>query len=276
MRPHLLVCPGCRTATEDTISVFTLERDGDFLVCRCGRKYPIVEGVPIVGVDISAQSAQGPQLEHVSIYMDAHWAAGSAFVDKIAALPHVPLAVELGCSAGRIVHELCARSDHVVGLEMNVGTIQLARRMLDGEEVAYERRVVGSHYTPARAHTARVDNVTLVCADALDPPLVPKSYDRVVALNLLDSVPRPRQLLLVIDGLCVPGGEIIVSSPYAWQDGIVEEAERLGGADPAAALRAHLASYEILDEAEIPWTLRRDARTEVSYRVHYLRARKGT
>ena len=274
MRPDLLVCPGCRTATDDTISVFTLERDGEFLACQCGRKYPIVDGVPIVGVDVSAQR---PQLEHVSIYMDAHWAGASPLVDRIAALSRVSLAVELGCSVGRIVHELCARADHVVGLEMNVETIKLARRMLDGEEVGYSRRVVGSHYAPARAHTTRVDNYTLVCGDALDPPLIPKSYDRVVALNLLDSVRAPRQLLTVIDGLCAPGGEIIVSSPYAWQDGIVEEAERFGGADPAAALADHLrGGYQILEDTDVSWTLRRDARTEVSYRVHYLRARKGT
>src|SRR5437588_7407305 len=148
MRPHLLVCPGCRSMTEDTVSVFTLEREGEFLACQCGRKYPIVDGVPIVGPDVrdqiaavverdlppevaAALVASGPDdapyprlLEHVSIYMDAHWGGGKdAQVDRIAALPRVPLAVELGCSAGRVVAELCARADHVVGVELNFGTI---------------------------------------------------------------------------------------------------------------------------------------------------------
>jgi hypothetical protein len=108
-------------------------------------------------------------------------------------------------------------------------------------------------------------------------------FDRVIALNMLDSVPHPRQLLSVIDGLCAIGGEIIVSSPYAWQSSVMLEHERFGGADPAAALRTLLtagtglrASYRIEDEAEISWTLRRDARSAVTYRTHYLRARKGT
>jgi len=110
---------------------------------------------------------------------------------------------------------------------------------------------------------------------------VPGIFDRVVALNLLDSVPSPRQLLSVLDGLCAPGGEIIVSSPYAWQSSVLADAERLGGADPAADLAARLADgtglgarYRIEDEAELPWTVRRDARTAVSYLIHYLRARK--
>jgi hypothetical protein len=58
-------------------------------------------------------------------------------------------------------------------------------------------------------------------------------------------------------------------------------AERLGGIDPAADLAAILrdgkelcARYRIEDEAELPWTLRRDARSAITYSIHYLRARK--
>jgi hypothetical protein len=97
----------------------------------------------------------------------------------------------------------------------------------------------------------------------------------VVACNLLDSVADPRQLLVVIDLLCKRGGEIIVTSPYAWQSKIVDEEARLGGADPAGAVRAAFADrYVIEDEADLPWTLRRDARSAVTYTIHYLRARK--
>jgi hypothetical protein len=59
------------------------------------------------------------------------------------------------------------------------------------------------------------------------------------------------------------------------------ETERLGGADPAAALASILrdgtglsARYRIEDEADLPWTLRRDARACASYSIHYVRARK--
>jgi hypothetical protein len=37
----------------------------------------------------------------------------------------------------------------------------------------------------------------------------------------------------VVDGLCAPHGELIVSSPYSWQSTVMEDHERLGGADPA-------------------------------------------
>jgi uncharacterized protein YbaR (Trm112 family)/SAM-dependent methyltransferase len=335
----VLVCPGCRTRTADRLDLRTLEPRGrgDVLVCACGRRYPVVDGVPIVMADPSgylrAEAATvverdlpaevvelliagGPDdapyprlIEHLSLYLDAHWgdraepppdgpggtAAGfglGAIAAKIAerAGHRVELAVELGCSTGRIVAELAAGADRVCGLDLSFGAVRRARRLLDGERVEYARRVVGRRY--AAAHAAAGDRAVpagrrlLVCGDALDPPLVPGVFGRVVALNLLDSVASPRQLLAVLDGLCQPGGEILVSSPYAWQSSVMADHERLGwsaadAADPAAELTALLragtglaARYEIEDEAELPWTLRRDARSVASYSIHYVRARK--
>ncbi|MBA3540926.1 MAG: hypothetical protein H0T79_15040 [Deltaproteobacteria bacterium] len=115
----------------------------------------------------------------------------------------------------------------------------------------------------------------------MDPPLIPGIFERVVALNLLDSVRGPLQLLSVIDALCAPGGEIILASPYAWQSAVMPEDHRFGAADPAAALTAILehgtglgARYRIAEACELPWTLRRDARSAATYCIHYIRAHK--
>ena len=320
MTPDLLVCPGCRTLSGDRLDVSTLDPAGDMLVCECGRRYPIVDDVPIVMTDASTYLrnevativerdmapdvaallvAPGPDeapyprmLEHLSIYLDAHWGdratpprdeafALAPFVERIAALPTVAMAVELGCSVGRVLAELPA--ERAVGLDMHFGAVRRARRLLAGESLTYARREVGRHYSAATTTGKRTADRKVVCADVLDPPLLPDVWDRVIALNMLDSVAHPRQLLSVIDGLCKLGGEIILSSPYAWQSAVLQDHERFGGADPAAALRTLLtegtglrARYRIEDEAEILWTLRRDARSAVTYRTHYIRARKGT
>src|SRR5262249_36515539 len=152
----------------------------------------------------------------------------------------VPLAVELGCSVGRIAKELAAGADRVIGLDLQFGAVRRARRLLDGESLAYCRRVVGRRYTPATIASGKRcgDRVTLVCADALDPPLLPGVFERVVALNLIDSVASPRQLVAVVDTLCARGGEVILASPYTWQSGIVDDEARIGGDDPAADLAA--------------------------------------
>jgi uncharacterized protein YbaR (Trm112 family)/2-polyprenyl-3-methyl-5-hydroxy-6-metoxy-1,4-benzoquinol methylase len=319
-----LVCPACRTRTEGRIDLRTLNRAGDVLACACGRCYPIVDGVPVVMADAAPYlrreiatvverdlppevaallAAGGPDdasyprlLEHLSIYLDAHWGdrarppadfALRGFVERIARLQRVEALVELGCSVGRMLGELARSADRVVGVDMNFGAVRRARRLLDGEQVAYARRLVGREYTGAAAsagdRAVPEDRRTLVCGDVLDPPLVPGAYDRVVALNLLDSVRSPRRLLSVVDELCFPGGEVILSSPYAWQSGVMDEHERLGGSDPAAAVEQILrdgegltARYRIEEVDEVQWALRRDARTTVTYRVHFLRARKLT
>jgi SAM-dependent methyltransferase len=326
----VLICPGCRTRSADRIDVRTLEARGDVLVCECGRRYPVIDGVPIVMADpagylraeiatvverdlppevVELLVADGPDdasyprlVEHLSIYLDAHWGDRAepppdgpgrgfglaALVERIAeraATAPVEHAVELGCSTGRIVGELARGAEHVIGLELSFGALRRARRLLDGDRLAYPRRAIGRRY--AAASVAAGDRAvpasrrTLVCGDALDPPLVPGMFDRVVALNLLDSVASPRQLLAVLDGLCRPGGELIVSSPYAWQTGVMADAERLGGLDPAAEVARMLRDgtglsrpYRIEDEADLPWTLRRDARSSASYSIHYVRARK--
>jgi SAM-dependent methyltransferase len=241
-------------------------------------------------------------LEHLSIYLDAHWGdraapppdgpgagfGAGALIERIAARAAAPveLAVELGCSVGRGVAALAAGAAHVVGIEHRHAALRRARALLGGARLAYPRRMIGRHYAPAVIDpgdaAVPAGRVTLACADALDPPLVPEVYDRVAALNLLDSVHNPGQLLSVVDGLCAPGGEVILASPYAWQSEVVADAHRFGGADPAGALVALLeagtglrARYRVEDAAELPWVLRRDARSAVSYRIHYVRARKS-
>lgn len=282
----------------------------------CRRRHPVVDGIPLLVGDAASHlgrfgvgvlerdldpTTQGllaeagpddapyPQLvEHLAIYLDAHWgepAGMEALARKLAERAAAPVvrAVELGCSVGRGLYELARGTELVVGIDLQMAALRRASRLLAGEPLDYARRIVGRHYAGARIQprAAVAGRIALVCADAMDPPLVPGSADRVVALNLLDAVTSPPQIVAVADGLCAPGGEIILASPYAWQSGIVAEEHRFGGADPAAALRQRLldgadleARYTIEDEAELPWTLRRDERTTVAYRVHWLRARK--
>jgi SAM-dependent methyltransferase/uncharacterized protein YbaR (Trm112 family) len=335
-----LVCPACRARTERGREMHTLglvatlrvAADGDIdegvLACdnpSCARRYPIVDGIPIVVTDTAAFMARfgtgvlerdlhpdtagllavgGPDdapypwlLEHLSIYIDAHWGDRAqpppdgpgarfgleALAARLPSLAPVERAVELGCGPGRGLFELARTTDLVVGVDLQMGALRRARRLLRGEPLAYARRAAGRHYVAATvpAPPPPPSPIALVCGDALDPPLVPGAFDRVVALNVIDAVAAPARLLSVVDGLCAPGGEIVLASPYAWQSGIVAEAERLGDADPAAAVRRRIvdgveleARYRIVEEAELPWSLRRDARSATAYRVHWLRAHK--
>jgi SAM-dependent methyltransferase len=263
----------------------------------------VVEGIPVLFRDparvdafgllatlepvdaVSALASGGPDdaplphlLAQLSTYLGTWESGAEALLEKLRALPRVGSLVELGCGVGRSLLELSGRADVAVGLDRSGGLLRVARRLLRGEEVRYARRMAGRTYVADAVRGARADGVQLVCADALEPPFAPGSFDRVVALNLLDNVPSPRALLHHLHQLAAPGGEVVVSSPYSWRDGIVDSAERLPGPDPAAALREEVRAlgWRIVDDCEVPWTLRHDARASTTWRVHFLRAHRPT
>ena len=114
---------------------------------------------------------------------------------------------------GRGLHILAEGAELTVGVELNFAALLYARWILRGETVRYARRTSGRHYQPASIHApARsASAVQLVCGDALDPPLAPDSFQRVASLNVMDAVQSAHQHLSVVDGLCVPGGEVVLS-----------------------------------------------------------------
>ena len=287
----------------------------------CGRRYPIIDGIPVVVSDLSAFLARelwaltsmplapsvaallaepGPddaqlphQLESMGAYLDASWGdratpppdgpgAGQGAAPQLQKLAEraarpVAIALELGCSVGRGLAALAGGAGLVVGLDHDPAALRLARRLLRGERVDWPRRAIGRSYRPTQFEGLAVPGVALVCGEVLDPPLAPGSFDRVAALNLLDSVSAPRALLHQAHQLCAPGGELLLCTPYAWRSGVTTEGERLGGDDPAQELKTEAAAlgWAVEDEVpRLPWTLRRDARAASLYEVHWLRARR--
>ena len=298
-----LVCPACRRHTERGLELYTVDRDGDLLRCRgCAREYPVLDGIPVLLRDLAqtdalgffaplgepealaALAAAGPDgaplphmVEQLSSYLPA-WETGfEALALKLRDRPRVAQTLEIGCGVGRGLFELSRSSDAVVGLDRSGAFLRAARTLLSGAELPYARRMAGRSYVRASVRApAAVANVQLICGDALDPPFAPGQFGRIVALNLLDSVKSPRALLHHIHQLAQPRAEILLASPYAWRDDVVPLDERLGGADPAAAIREEIRAlgWSIEDEVEVPWTLRRDARALSLYQTHFLRCLK--
>lgn len=251
------------------------------------------EALALLARDVPDDKPLTRQLEVLSIYLDGHWAdhayptpngvphpAGPELLARVrTSVEHAPVrrAVELGSSVGRWTHILAGGAELTVALDQSLGALRRARRILAGQTLAYARRSIGRYYTTARISAPPVTTpVLFVCGDAHDPPFAPASFDRVVALNLLDIVPNPARVLDVAAALCRPGADLHVASPYAWTTGHVDEGKRVGARDPAIGVANHLrgAGLVVEDEADFPWRLRRDDRATVVYLTHYLRARR--
>jgi SAM-dependent methyltransferase/uncharacterized protein YbaR (Trm112 family) len=294
-----LICPACRRHSERGLELSSLVLEGDKLRCQgCGREYPIIDGIPVLlrnpepfallgELDDPAApvtAAAGPDgaplphaLAQLSSYLGGYESGFEELAAKLRGRPRVARALELGCGVGRGLLDLADGAGLVVGLDRSGPMLRAANKLFQHGELRYFRRIIGRNYAQAIIRATPLRNVELLCGDALDPPFAPGTFGRVAALNLLDNVRSPRALLHHLHLLAAPDAELLLSSPYAWRDGIVDEGERLGGADPDQAVREELVSlgWTIEDDCDVNWTLRHDARTITVYQVHFIRAHRG-
>lgn len=134
-----------------------------------------------------------------------------------------------------------------------------------------------TNYGLLRAHPS----ARRVCGDAADPPFLAGTFDAVALPNVLDSCSDPGVVLAQADALLRPGGQLIVSCAYAFQDDITPAAARFGPADLLAGLageRAFLGyalNYTIVAEHDaIAWPLVVSSRTTHVHRAQAIVARK--
>lgn len=291
-----LICPVCRRHSERGLELSSLKLVHGRLRCQgCGHQYDLADGIPVLLRDpftpltaldtpeADLLAAKGPDdapvphaMAQLSSYLGTYVEGFEELAGKLRGRPRVGLTLELGCGVGRGLLELAEGSDLLLGLDRSWPMLRAARTLFQTGRLRYARRMAGRSYAQAVVHAQPLPNVELVCGDALDPPFAPGTFDRLVALNLLDNVRSPRALLHHLRLLAAPAAELILCSPYAWRDGIVAEGERLGGTDPDVALRAELdgLGFRIEDDCDLSWTLRHDARTVTVYQVHFIRAQR--
>ncbi|MCB9731316.1 MAG: methyltransferase domain-containing protein [Deltaproteobacteria bacterium] len=204
------------------------------------------------------------------------------------------LAVEAGCGVGPDLPALRAVADAVVAVDGGVANARVARALVRGEAVAGLARHEGRSFaTGEDIVRAALDGVTVVVGNALELPLRDACADVALAANLVDSIRDPLRLIAELDRVLRPGGLLVLTSPFAWDDRITPPEAQLGGSTiPAfaamgseAALAAILRGetpwlshlrYAILETRDVPWTLRDHARATSTYDVHLLVARKAT
>lgn len=201
--------------------------------------------------------------------------------------------LEAGCSVGRSTFDLALRSSGLaLGIDINFSMLRLAARVLHGAEVQYERRSGGMLYSrrrfPVRFDSA--ERVDFWAADATALPFPSGTFGAMVAMNVLDCVSSPLDLLRSAERLLRPGGSLLLASPYDWSGAVTAPEAWIGGHSPRSSgegrsesvLRAlltreaHPASLgrlELRGELDdLPWRVRLHDRHVAEYRLHVLHA----
>ncbi len=198
--------------------------------------------------------------------------------------------VDLGCSVGRSTFELAARRPDglVLGIDLNIAMLRLARRVLDTGVVRYPRRRVGIVYDRREfdVHFDDAERVDFWACDALNLPFADDRFSLATAFNLLDCTASPRDFLASVGRVLCVGGRAILTTPYdwspnatpieAWLGGHSQRGPAAGAAEPLLEARltpgAHPQSIPglqlVAQQAHMPWHARLHDRSIVRYDVH--------
>ncbi|MCP4657033.1 MAG: methyltransferase domain-containing protein [bacterium] len=208
-------------------------------------------------------------------------------------LPRGPV-IDVGCAVGRTSFMLAEQRDQLVlGVDLDFSMLRLATRVLHDGLVRYPRRRVGVVYDRREwaVDFPRRENVDFWACDATALPFPAASFAAAASLNVIDCVSSPRDSLLALAGVMVPGGKALIATPYDWSAAATPIEAWLGGHSQRGAGRgasapvlvalltpgAHPAAVPgleiIAEEPALAWRVRMHERATVEYRVHLVIAR---
>jgi SAM-dependent methyltransferase/uncharacterized protein YbaR (Trm112 family) len=248
--------------------------------------------------------------QQLSIYGFAHFSdldpgeteapeAGDSVLDGLRVglelFPHVPQGpvLDIGCSVGRASFALAQTTGGLtLGIDLNVAMLRLAHRVLRQGLVLYPRRRIGVAYDRRTfaVDLPGADQVDFWACDALALPFQPETFRLTAALNVLDCIHSPRDLLAGMSRCASPGGDLLLTTPYDWSaatpmecwiGGHSQRGPTRGEAEPflqdllrEGAHPQSLSGVSVLGEAlATPWQLRLHQRSRVSYLSHLLALR---
>lgn len=150
-------------------------------------------------------------------------------------LPEGPV-LDLGCAVGRTSVELAQRFDRpVLGVDLDLTMLRMARSVRDAGKVSYPRRRVGLAYdrrtfeVPQSVLKGVRCRIDFWCCDATVLPFADAQFSCTSSLNLLDCVASPLAHLQELARTLRPEGCSVLASPYDWSSAATPVEAWLGG-----------------------------------------------
>lgn len=144
-------------------------------------------------------------------------------------------ALDLGCATGRTSFELAKTFDEVDGIDFSVRFIKVGSKLKDDGFISFQLKDEGELIINKKitiedlAYENLKKKVSFWQGDACNLKPNFKSYDLVMATNLIDRLYNPRMFLDTIDKRLNKDAILILTSPYTWQESSTKKEFWLGG-----------------------------------------------
>ncbi len=247
---NYLICPSCMP-NEMELDAHVLEKTGDdiwsgSLECKmCHARYPIEDGIAVVlsGASGKVPDARNPYEgdKFISSYLWSHYAdlwnddeANTAYGQWAGLLGHGSgLALDAGCAVGRFAFEMSGLCEFVVGVDLSMPFIRLARRLMIERRldvVLPEEGVITRSKTIHLPEAWNSDKVEFIVADIQSLPFHSRTFSMLSSLNLVDKVPFPLIHLKEVNRVAKETqAQFLFSDPFSWSAEVSEQKEWLGG-----------------------------------------------
>jgi putative 4-mercaptohistidine N1-methyltranferase len=188
-----------------------------------------------------------------------------------AALPLGARALDLGCAVGRATFELARWCASSVGIDFSHRFIGAAETIRREGFLAYNRLDEGALTTSLKALAPDgIDRgrVSFEQGDAMSLRSNLGWFDVVLLGNLIDRLHAPLRCLQQLPLLVKPGGQLVITSPYTWQEEFTPRPHWVGGFERDGRRVTTLdglhevldADFELAGTKEVPFLLREHAR----------------
>ena len=275
----------------------TIRRAENQILARANLPPPVAG---ILGDALGQGTTFDRDRQHINIYATSHYAdwAGA----DVAPLPGIigramtatgdpgPAgpALDLGCSVGRGTWEMAGTGRQVLGVDLNIAMLRLAQRLLVEGRARYDRRRIGLVYDPVEITVpdgTQTESIDFWAADCLALPFRTGTFRLAGAVNLVDCIAGPTNMLHEAARVLAPGAGAFFTTPYDWAETATEKAAWMGGhsargphagaGEPVLTATLAQAGFEVLSENhDVPWQLHIHARSVMHYQLHMLACRR--
>lgn len=184
-------------------------------------------------------------------------------------------ALDLGCAVGRSTFELALGFDAAVGVDLSARFIHAAQQLQQGNTLNYFLHDEGDLGRAMQVSLGDFDyggcdqRVAFSQGDACKLGTEHTGYDLIFAGNLIDRVNNPTEFLNDMPHRIVPGGLLVISSPYTLLTEYTPKENWLGGIEENGTsktmlqgMQAVLAPHftQVREPMNVPFVIRETAR----------------